>query len=207
MLTLVVIGIALAAIGEPSGYQVIRSKPSGILVVECWLYKPRTNFYTTDSIEYDWVTTTMTNCKVVLPKEEYRCFVQIFDSASNAVPLRKNFEYVGKHFCDLKYPCPEQEWSQIEDVLSMKPAHVTGPPMWLGEQMMADFVMASDIGEHRTLHNIDEMFDVKKAGPYTVRLHFHAFALIHKGGQQYAYKLERFEPIEFMVTKAPPSGR
>lgn len=196
-------GIALAITADPSGYQVVRSKPSGDLILEVWLHKAHENSYSVLPLDYDWLTVTNKNCVVELPKDEYLCFAQMFDSASNAVPLQRNFADLGKHFFDLTYPSAEQPWSSvIKDVLRMKPAHATGPSLGLGQQTMADFVRAEqEVGERRSFNNLEDVFAMKKPGLYRVRLQFQVYARIYKGGQSFAYKLERFEPVEFTVTK------
>ena len=58
-----------------------------------------------------------------------------------------------------------------------------------------------DAGEERPLASIEDMFDLKSAGVYKVRLQFQVYMRIYKGGQSFVYQLERFEPLEFVITK------
>jgi hypothetical protein len=174
------------------------------LVLEIWLFGPQGQFGPTGDIDYDWVTTSGSNLNVKIPKDGYLCFAQMFDATSNAVPLRHKFASLGKHFFDLKYPAAEQPWDAIKDTLRMKPARITGPTgpsLGLGPQMMADYVLAREVGEHRSFSHIEDMFELKKPGLYTVRLQFQAYEQIYKGGHKYAYKLHRFDPVEFAVKK------
>ena len=187
----------------PSDYQVIRSKPSDDLLLEVWLHKAHDDLYNLGGITYHWRTITNFQMVIEIPKDEYLCYAQMFDSANNAVPLRPAYKNLGKRFFDLKYPAPEEPWSDaIKDVLRMKPAHATGPSLGMGPQTIADFMIATpDIGGGRSFYNLDDVFKVEKAGKYKVRLQFQAYERIYKGGQSFAYKLERFEPVEFTVTK------
>jgi hypothetical protein len=130
-----------------------------------------------------------------LPKDEYLCFAQMLDSTGNAVPLRWSFRNLGKHFFDVKYPSNEQPWSEVEDMMSIRPAHGTCPAM-------VENVCASQKSmEGRSFYGLEDVFQIKKPGMYKVRLQFQAYERIYKGGQNFAYKLERFEPVEFTVTK------
>jgi hypothetical protein len=80
----------------------------------------------------------------------------------------------------------------------MKPAHSTGPG---APGMEADFVIGTqDVAVHRWLPSVKDLFAVKEPGVYKVILQFQVYARIYKGGQSFAYQLERFEPIEFSVT-------
>jgi hypothetical protein len=137
-----------------SHYQAIRSKAVDDLILEIWLYKTDQLLYNTNSIGYDWLTVTNKSLVVNLPKDEYFCYAEMFDSESNAVPLRSDFRNLGKRFYDLKYPSVEQPWSALKDVLRMKPARITGPSgpvLGIGSQMESDFVRAEqDIGEQRS---------------------------------------------------------
>jgi hypothetical protein len=107
IMILLTFAIALAISASPSDYHVVRSNPSGDLILEVWLYKTNGNFYRVFPITYDWLTVTNKNCVVDLPKDEYLCFAQMFDFAGNTVPLQWKFRNLGKHFIDLKYPSAE----------------------------------------------------------------------------------------------------
>jgi hypothetical protein len=179
-----------------SNYQVIRSKLADDLILEVWLYKTHPTLYITNGIGYDWLTVTNVNCVVDLPKDEYFCYPQMFDSTSNAVPLRPRFRNFGKHFFDLKYPSTEQTWSAIEDMMRIRPAHGTQ------QTATVEFVIATqDVGGGGSFYNLEDVFQIQKPGQYKVRLQFQAYERIYKGGQSFAYKLERFDPVEFTVTK------
>jgi hypothetical protein len=84
----------------------------------------------------------------------------------------------------------------------MKPAHVTGPSLGLGQQTMADFVVPGQkIGEGRSFYGLDDIFQLKGPGKYKVRLQFQVYERLYKGERIWMYKLERFEPVEFTVIK------
>lgn len=191
----------------PSDYQALRSKASGDLFLEVWLHKSDgTNYSLTDQISYDFQTVTNVNCQIELPKETYLCSAQMFDSAGNNVQLSRKYRDLGRRFYELKYPSGEQTWSSVlSDVLSMKPARITGPSgsfLGIGKQMESDFLTAEqEAGEERPLAGVEDLFDVKRPGVYKVRLRFQVYMRIYKGGQSYAYQLERFEPIDFIITK------
>jgi hypothetical protein len=53
----------------------------------------------------------------------------------------------------------------------------------------------------RSLASLEDLFIVKEPRTYKVKLQFQVYARIYKGGQSFAYKLERFDPVEFTVTK------
>jgi len=188
-------------------YESIRSKPSGDLIVEVWLHKAHDNSHSfVTPIRYDCLTVTNKNCVVELPKDEYLCSIHMFDLAGNAIHLRSKYEEWGKRFNDLKYPSTEQLWNtSLRNILRMKPARITGPSgesLGIGPQMEADFIIAEqDGGSQKALPSIEDLFAVKEAGVYKVKLQFQVYARIYKGGQNFAYKLERFEPVEFMVVK------
>jgi hypothetical protein len=191
----------------PSDYEVLLSRPSGDIFVEVWLHKSAgTNYSLSDPIRYDFRSVTNLNCKIELPKETYLCSAQMFDSSGNSVPLSTKHRDCGRRFYELEYPSAEQPWSgALTNVLRMKPARITGPSgasLGIGEQMQSDFVMAQqDAGEQRPLAGVEDLFDVKSAGVYKVRLQFQVYMRIYKGGQSFAYQLERFEPLEFIITK------
>jgi hypothetical protein len=188
--------LVLRTNAQPSSdYQVIRSKPAGDLVLEVWLHKADATSYGTSSISYDWLTLTNQQIAVDLPKEEYFCMAQMFDSASNTVPLRPGFRNLGKHFFDLKYPSMEQPWSAIAEVMRIKPAHGT-------QSAAVEFVIASQkFGGGGSFYDLEDVFQLEKPGQYKVRLQFQAYERIYKGGQSFTYKLQRFEPLEFTVRK------
>lgn len=176
-------------------YQVIRSKASDDLILQVSIRKTHGILYSTSSIEYGWFTVTNKNCMVNLPKDEFFSFVQMFDSAGNAIPLQGAFTNLGKHFFDLKYPSTEQPGSAIEEMLRIRPPHGTqsaaGEIVFAGQKSM----------EGRSFYDLEHVFQIKKPGQYKVRLEFQAYERIYKGGQSFAYKLERFEPVEFTVIK------
>ncbi|MGP8201318.1 MAG: hypothetical protein ACLQU4_17645 [Limisphaerales bacterium] len=203
ILTLLVIGAAISATAKPSDYAELKSKPVDDLVLDVRVRKVDTTVYRTSPILYSWLTVTNSRGHVILPKDEYFCLARMFDSASNEVPRRATFKGLGSKFSELSYPSPEEPWSdRIQNVVRTRPAHVTGPSLWFGKQTMADSVFATqDLGEQREFYNLEDVFDLKRPGRYTVRLQFQAYASIYKGGQTFAYKLERFEPVEFTVTK------
>ncbi len=175
--------------------QLIRSKPVDDLVQEVWLRKTLGILYSTSYIRYDWLTLSNQQMAVYLPTAEYACFAQMFNSASNAISLRWSFRNLGKHFFDLKYPSIEQPWNAIKKTISIRPAHGT-------QAAAADFVIASlDFGGGQSFYNLEDLFQMKRPGRYTVRLQFQAYERIYKGGQNFAFKLERFDPVEFSVTK------
>jgi len=191
---------------EPSDYQALRSKPSGDIILEIWVNKAHgTNYSISVPIRYNFLTITNRNCPIDLPNEGYFCSAQMFDSAGNSVQLSVKHSAFGKRFYDLKYPSADQPWSNaLRDVLSMKPARITGPSgpsLGLGAQMESDFVIAEqNAGEQRLLPSFDDLFVVRRPGVYKVRLQIQVYARIYKGGTSFAYKLERFEPMEFAVT-------
>jgi hypothetical protein len=178
-----------------SHYQAIRSKAVDDLILEIWLYKTDQLLYNTNSIGYDWLTVTNKSHVVNLPKDEYFCYAEMFDSESNAVPLRSDFRNLGKRFFDLKYPSIEQPWSAVEEIMRIRPPRGTQPAR-------VDFVMAlPKIGEGRTFFGLGDVFQIGKPGQYRVKLQFQAYERIDKGGHNVMYKLERFDPVEFTVTK------
>jgi hypothetical protein len=130
----------------------------------------------------------------------------MFDSTGKSVPLRTKHRDLGRRFYELEYPSAEEPWSgALANVLRMKPARITGPSgaqLGIGEQMESDFVMAEqEAGEERPLASVEDLFDVKRPGAYRVRLQFQVYMRIYKGGQSYAYQLERIEPIDFIITQ------
>ena len=185
-------------------FQWLLSKSARDLKVRVWLHTERDmSFSITTPINYEFVTVTNKNCVVELPKDEFICSAQMLDSKGNAVPLSTQCAKFGKRFHELVYPSVEQKWDNaLRNVLRMKPAHSTGPSLGFGQQMEADFVIATQDGssEH-SLPSVEELFAPEIPGEYKISLQFQAYARIYKGGQSFAYKLERFEPIEFTVKK------
>ncbi len=178
-----------------SDYQVIRSKPSGDLILQVSLDKTNGSLYSTCAIEYSWFTVTNQSIIVHLPKNEYFCYAQMFDSANKAVPLRWSFRNMGKHYFDLKYPSTEEPWDAIKEVILIRPPHGT-------QAAAAETVFAGrKSAESRTFSPLEDIFQLRKPGKYNVRLQFQVYERIYKGGQTFLYKLERFEPLEFSVTK------
>jgi hypothetical protein len=67
---------------------------------------------------------------------------------------------------------------------------------------MADFVIATqDVGGGGTFDSLEDVFQIKIPGQYRVRIQFQTYETIYKGGHNFMYKLVRFEPLEFTVTK------
>jgi hypothetical protein len=153
-----------------------------------------TNFSTSDSIDY-LLRATSNGISVFYPNDEYLCFAEMFDASGNAVLPRSSFGTLGLHFFDLKYPSGEQPWEQIEHILRIRPAHGT-------QSAKADRDLLGRKGwAGRPFHTSDEMFDLKAPGRYRLKLRFQVYEWVYKGGQTYAYILERFDPVEFFVTK------
>jgi hypothetical protein len=175
--------------------QLIRSKPSDDLVLTVSVFKTHDMLYTTSSIQYGWLSVTNKYTMVFLPKDEYLCCAQMYDSMGNTVPLRSNAKNMGKHFFDLKYPSVDQLWDAIEDRMRIRPPHGT-------QGAAAESVFAGlKSSEGRTFPCPEDIFQIKKTGLYKVKLQFQAYERIYKGGHSFTYKLERFEPLEFTVTK------
>jgi hypothetical protein len=103
------------------GFRTIKSKPTDDLILEIWLPNTNLPIPSSSTIRYDWLTVTNRRMKVDLLKEEYFCHAEMFDSASNAMPLRPRFSKLGKHFFDLKYPASEQTSSEITNCIRLKP--------------------------------------------------------------------------------------
>ncbi len=71
--------------------QIIRSKSAGDLVLEVCLRKAHGTLYSTNnswSVRYSWLTVSNPSIRVVLPKDEYFCFAQMFDSAMSTATER-----------------------------------------------------------------------------------------------------------------------
>jgi hypothetical protein len=181
--------------GEPSDYQIIRSKPADDLTVQVAMRKMNGVADAGASIEYGWFTLTNAGCLVYLPKEEYRCSIQLFDSNSNSLPLRMNFKDLGKNFLNLKYPSSEQAWNAIENTVAIRPAH--GTQSAAGEVVFAGQARF----EGRSLASPEELFQMEGRGLYRLRLQFQAYTSLYRGGQVTVYKLVRFDPIEITVAK------
>ena len=189
--------VALALIAQPSSdYRVIRSKATDDLILEVWLPKTGVVIPSSFSMRYDWLTVTNYQMKVDLVKDEHFYDAQMFDSAGHDIPLKESFTNLGKHFFDLKYPSTEQPSSEIEHLMRVKPAHGTQ------HSATVEFVIATqDVGGGGSFYNLEDVFQMQNPGQYRVRLQFQAYERIYKGGQDFTYKLERFEPVEFTVTK------
>jgi hypothetical protein len=179
-----------------SDYQVIRSKPTDDLILEIWLPKTNVVIPSSFSVRYDWLTSTNNQMKVYMLKDEYFCYAQMFDSSGNAMLLRSSFTNLGKQFFELTYPSNEQPSSEIENLIRAKPAHVKQ------QSAKVEFVIATqDVGGGAFFYNIEDVFQMQKSGQYKVRLQFQVYERIYKGGQNFTYKLVRFDPVEFNVTK------
>lgn len=127
----------------------------------------------------------------------------MLDADSNAIPLRAAHRNLGKRFFELKYPGVEEPWSdELKSVLHMIPRHDTGPSLGDGRTMRPEFTMVTqDESVGRAFYDLGDVFQITKPGRYTVKLQFQVYVRVWKGGQIFAYKLVRFEPIEFMIRK------
>jgi hypothetical protein len=173
----------------------MHSQPSGGLKMQVSMKETEGILASSTPIGYGWFTTTNQSLIVYLLKDEYLCTAKMFDSASNAVTLRNSFRDFGNHFFDLKYPSGEQTWDTIDGFTRIKPAHGT-------QSEAAETLFAGpNSTEGRFLPCPDDLFQLKSLGRYTLRLQFQVYERIYKGGRNFAYKLERFDPIEFTVTK------
>jgi hypothetical protein len=192
----VILSLAFLANAQPSpDCQLIRSKPSGDLILEVWLYKTHGTFLSTNTLAYDWLTVTNKGTLVYPLKDEYFCLAQMFDSAGNAVPFRWPFRKLGKHFFDVKYPSTEQLWPAVKSTIRIRPLRGTQPAR-------ADILSTTQKhGEGRPFYTPDELFEIKKPGIYKLKLQFQVFERFYRGGQTFTLKLERFEPFEITVTK------
>jgi hypothetical protein len=194
--TIIAFLVIFGATAQPHAeYNIVRSKPVDDLILQVSLDEKNGIVLSTSPIGYGWFTVTNKGILLNLPKDECLCYAQMFDSNSNAVELHWNFRNSGKRFFDLKYPSPEQSWDDIENIVRIRPAHGT-------QSAAADVVSAGRKScEGRQLPCFDEIFQIQKPGLYKVRLQFQAYKPIYKGGRNVMYKLERFDPVEFTVTK------
>jgi len=195
-MTIVAFALALCSSARSgSDHDIVRTKPVGDLILQVWLDRTNGIIPSDRSIGYGWFTVTNKYIIVIPPKDEYLCRAQMFDSKGFAVSPRNSFTNLGKHFFDLKHPTTEQEWDAVKDVIRIRPAH--------GTQSAAPAVVFAghENSEPRYLSCPDDLFDIKSAGRYTLKLQFQAYERIYKGGHTNVYRLERFDPVEFTVTK------
>lgn len=179
-----------------SQFHTIRSKPSDDLILELRLHKEGKNSYRLGPIVYGWLTFTNLQAKVKIPKDEYFCYAQMFNSRGIAIPLRPGFQTLGKSFFDLKYPSNEQAGDAILNTVRVQPPHGTQ------QTPTVNFVIATqNSAGGGSFNNLDEMFDIKEPGQYRVKLQFQVYVRANKGGNNWVYKLVRFAPVEFNVTK------
>jgi hypothetical protein len=177
-------------------HNIVRTKPLEDLILEVWLDRTNGLVSTSSPIGYGWFTETNTHMIVDIPKDEFLCSVQMFDTNGNAVRIREDYAKLGHRFFDLAYPSTEQRWNDVENVLRIRPAHGT-------QSAAPDSVFASQKScEGRYLPSPESLFDVVKPGNYTVKLQFQAYERRYIGGEINMYKLERFAPVEFTVTKS-----
>jgi hypothetical protein len=180
-----------------SDYQLLHSKPVGNSIMQLALRRID-GLFLSGPIEYDWLAATNKGGLVNLPKDEYFCSARVIGPNGKAVPFRKAFENLGKHFYDLKYPAGEQPGIAIDDTLRIRPT--PGTQAAAGEVVFA----GEKTEEGGSFYNLEDVFEMKEPGEYKVSLQLQAYERMYKGGQIFMFQLDRFEPFEFIVTKIAP---
>jgi len=177
------------------GYPPNRSKTVGELIMQVALQRSDGVVSSGNPIEYGWLAITNKGCMVNLPKDEFFCCAKMFGPDGKNIPLQSSFENLWKRFFDLKFPSGELPITAIEEMLRIRPAH--GTQAAAGDVMFA----GKEKTEGRSFYSLENIFQMKEPGQYKVSMQFQAYERIYKGGQTFVYKLDRFEPFEFTVTK------
>lgn len=176
------------------GVEEFQSPPVDGLILKIWVHNSDGNHNSDGAIAYGWFTANSQTETVALPKDEFLCNAQLFDAVGQPVPLKPHLRGLGRLFPALRYPAPEQSWAAVQDTVRTTTGH-------RGVKWPDTLSAGPHHGDSRPLSSIDAMFQVSAPGVYRARFQFQVYKVIHPGRGLVAYKLERFDPVEFAVRK------
>ncbi len=179
--------------GQESGYAEIKAIRTEVIRGFCvGLYGAHSDDFTNNTLTgavlefVPW--TTNESARIVVPREpEYAYQAELYDSNGIAMPKKRLGKMAGSRF--FKFDAsPSKQGIPIRPLTARRIGEVTGS---------------------LSLFRAEDLFQIEKAGRYTLRMRFQilAFPRTGPGSGQYTNDLIRFPPLDYPLIKKEPSGQ